>query len=137
MLNKKIQHSQEQTEHHQRFLVYLKAKSQLIIIYSFLLIALASSSFYALYRHNKAMTSLNKANEIMMTNTGIVIDSVDIQSFQQAELILIKKQNNTEKLDKIRNIFLYDKEIQWNNKNKITTNTVETNLESTTTNETN
>ena len=85
-----------------------KIKLWFFLIYLFLAAILTFSTFIAIYKHQKAMTSLNKANQIMMTNTGIVIDSVNIKSFQEAELILNEKQKTVKYPDRIRNIFLYD-----------------------------
>lgn len=85
-----------------------KIRLWFLLIYLFLATVLAFSTFIAVYKHQKAMTSLNKANEIMMTNTGIVIDSVNIKSFQEAEYILSEKQKTIEIPDTVRNIFMFD-----------------------------
>lgn len=82
-----------------------------LIIYLFLITAVVFSTFIAVYKHRKALTALNKANEIMMTNTGIVIDSVNIQSFQEAEFILNEKIKAAELPNTIRDVFLYDRKI--------------------------
>lgn len=92
---------------------------QILAIYIFLTGALILTTAIAVYKHRRAITALNKANEIMMTNTGIIIDSVNIKSFQEAEYILNEKQKTATRPDQIRNMFLYDQMVSIKKNNAI------------------
>jgi len=111
MPDKKIKNKLKIKPHKAKKPAKKKINIYYLIIYLFLLAAVVFSTFIAVYKHRKALTALNKANEIMMTNTGIVIDSVNIQSFQEAEFILNEKIKAAELPNKIRDVFLYDRKI--------------------------
>lgn len=79
-----------------------------IVIIVILVSMLIGANIYALKKFDQASEILNTTSEIMLTRTGIVIDNVDIESFQRAELIITYKQKTVQLPKPLRNPFLFN-----------------------------
>lgn len=92
--------------------VWLKNKGEYfiweIVVILSLIAMLAGANIYALNKFDEASEVLNTTSEIMLTKTGIVIDSVNIELFQKAELIIAYKQKLLKLPQPLRNIFLFN-----------------------------
>ena len=69
---------------------------------------LIGANIYALKKFDETSEILNTTSEIMLTKTGIVIDNVDIESFQKAEMIITYKQKAVQLPKPLRNPFLFN-----------------------------
>lgn len=79
-----------------------------VVIVIILVAMLVSANIYALRKFDQASEVLNTTSEIMLTRTGIVIDNVDIESFQRAEMIITYKQKTVLLPKPLRNPFLFN-----------------------------
>lgn len=79
-----------------------------VLIITTIAATLIGSIVYACNKFNEAGEILNTTSQIMLTETGIVIDNVNIESFQEAEFIINYKQKTKQLPDIVRNIFLFN-----------------------------
>lgn len=79
-----------------------------IVIVVILVAMLTGANIYALKKFDQTSEILNTTSEIMLTRTGIVIDNVDITSFQRAEMIITYKQKTAQLPKPLRNPFLFN-----------------------------
>lgn len=92
---------------------WIKKKYVIGVFWSFLvgfclgLVTLGASAF-AFIKFNEAGKTMNKASEVMLTKTGIFIDSVNVDDFQKAERIISRRQIGLVLPMPMRNAFLYD-----------------------------
>jgi len=66
------------------------------------------ASVFAFIKFNEAGKTMDKAGEVMMNKTGIVIDNVDMDAFAKAKKIITRKQLPVVLPARLRNAFLYD-----------------------------
>lgn len=79
-----------------------------VVIITVLVAMLIGANIYALKKFDQTSEVLNTTSEIMLTRTGIVIDNVDIESFQRAEAIITYKQKTVQLPKPLRNPFLFN-----------------------------